>query len=211
MKIGTGRIGLGALGIGALVGVVTLAPIPGERAAAQVEAPAGESVPVFEVDGVHSSVVFGIKHMNLAYFFGRFNEMEGSFHLDPEDTINSYLTMTIKTASVDTGNEGRDKHVRSPDYFNTDVYPEATFNSTSVRKDGETLAVTGELAMNGKVKEITVPVQITGGGEIRNKNRAGFLCEFTFNRADLGYAWNPGALGEEVRMIISIEGIETDG
>lgn len=211
MRIHTKRIGLAAmLGIAVGVGAVTLAPIPGERAEAQVGVPVRQGVPVYAMDRVHSSVVFGIKHMDLAWFFGRFNDFEGAFNLDPNDVENSYLTMTIKTDSVDTGHDGRNEHVRSPDYFNTKVYPEATFNSTSVQRDGDRLSVTGELMMNGKVKAITVPVEITGSGERRGKMCLGFLCEFTFDRTDFGYGWNPAGLGEEVRMIVSMEGVKTE-
>ena len=206
MRIGTGRMGLAMLGVVVAAGVVTLAPLPPERGVARAQDDTG-NLPQFAVDGVHSSVVFGIKHLGVAYTFGRFNDVSGTFNLDPENLDQSYVSVTIQTDSVDTGNGNRDDHLRSGDFFNTKVFPEATFDSTSIVKKGDGFELTGEMTINGKPKTITVPLELVGQGMGMGKMRAGILAEFTISRSAFGISWRPEAPGDDVRMIVSLEGV----
>src|SRR5690606_12310475 len=99
------------------------------------------------------SVIYRIKHMDVAYHYGRFNEFAGTFLLNADSPADSSVEITIQTASIDSGNEGRDKHLRSPDFFNVEQFPTATFSSTSVRKTGDTTyEVTGDFTLNGTTK-----------------------------------------------------------
>jgi len=86
----------------------------------------------FKADAVHSSVVFKIKHLNIAYFYGRFNELAGSFRLDPNDASSSSFRFQLRTESIDTHNKLRDKHLLSPGFFDAKKRPTISFNSTQV-------------------------------------------------------------------------------
>src|SRR6185436_16496600 len=113
--------------------------------------------------------------------------------------------------NVDTGNAQRDGHLKSPDFFNAKQYPTITFKSTSV-KAGEsptTLAVTGDLTMHGVKKSITIPVELTGNGEFPpGVKRAGVEATLTVKLTDFEIKGMPGALSDEVKVIVSLEGMK---
>lgn len=167
------------------------------------------SAAAFTVDAAHSSAVFRIKHMDTAFFYGRFNKIAGAFKLDPENPSASELNVIIETASVDTGNKGRDEHIRSNDFFSASQFPQATFSSTSIERAGpDTYKVTGDLTVKGKSKSVTVEVKHTGSNTNRGgKQISGIESIFTINRSDFGIDYMPQGLGEEVKMMISLEGV----
>lgn len=203
----SGRAGLVLLGVVAAVGAVTLAPLPSHTGVAQAADEKGTKA--FQVDKVHSSTIFGIKHLGVGYTYGRFNTISGQFMIDPKNPAGGTVEITIKTESIDTGDEGRDKHLRGSDFFNVKVFPDATFKSTSLKSDGEAIEMTGDLTIHGVTKKITVPVEFVGeGADPWGNHRAGFHTEFTINRSDFGIAYMPEGLGEEVRMIVAIEGVQ---
>jgi polyisoprenoid-binding protein YceI len=204
------RITGAALGVAALATAATLfGPFPPTSTAdAQVEARRGTT---FAVDQVHSSVLFSVKYMNSSYFFGRFNEFSGSFLIDPDKPGASFIDITIDATSVDSGHDGRDGHLKGPDFFNTAQYKTATFKSTSAeRVDDDTLAITGNFTARGVTNEITVEVDLVGvtTDPRANKMRQGFMCKFTFDRLDYGISYGPQALSADTDMIISITGLE---
>ena len=164
----------------------------------------------YVVDQVHSSSVFRIKHANAAYFWGMFNAPGGSFVLDEGDLTKSSFTVEITVNNVMTGNEKRDAHLKSPDFFNAKQYPTITFKSTAVKKrDGNQLEVTGDLTMHGVTKSITAPVELTGKGEFpAGKVRAGIEATFTVKMTDFAMKGMPGALSDEVRVVVSLEGMK---
>lgn len=164
---------------------------------------------VYRIDSVHSSNVFRIKHLNVAYFYGRFNDLSGQFALNAAEPSQNRIEVTVKTASVDTNHEGRDRHLRSPDYFDADKYPEITFKSTGFKKTGEqTFDVTGELALHGVTKTITVPLEITGTGPgMRGEYRAGWETTFTIKRSEYGMTTMLEGLSDEVRLTVAVEGV----
>lgn len=168
----------------------------------------GVASKVFDLDAVHSSVVFRIKHMNVAHFFGRFNEIGGSFLLDPANPEASSVNITIKTESVDTANADRDRHLRSADFFSAREFPAITFKSTGVKKTGDTtFEVAGELTLRGTTRPITVTMENTGVGPGRRGGEVGGIyTEFTIKRADFGMNYMPQALGDEVRIYVGLEG-----
>jgi polyisoprenoid-binding protein YceI len=160
-----------------------------------------------EIDAVHSTVLFKIKHMNVGYNFGRFNELSGKVHFDADQPEQSSLEITIKTASVDTANAKRDQHLRGPDFFDAKQFPVMTFKSQSVKKTGDnTYSMTGELMAKGVKKTITVPVEHTGTGQGRGgKTLVGALSTFKIKRSDYGIDYMLGGLSDEVELIVSIE------
>ncbi len=162
----------------------------------------------FKVDAVHSSVVYSVKHMNVSMSFGRFNKIDGSFSLDPADPTKGRLEFTVPTDSIDTGNTARDGHLKGPDFFNAKQFPTITFKSKSVASAGpSTFDVKGDLTLHGVTKEVAVKVELTGTAPgMRGGKIAGILSEFTIKRSDFGMKNPVGPIGDDVRIIVSIEG-----
>lgn len=170
---------------------------------------APSSMATYKVDPVHSSNAFRVKHSDVAYFYGWFNKMGGTFEFDPSTNRLGSINISIDTTSVDTRNEDRDKHLRSADFFSAQEFPEATFRSTSIEERGDgVLRVTGDLTIRGTTKTITADVRLTGTGTGRSGPLAGFETDFTINRRDFGVNYGTDeALSNEVNVHISVEGI----
>jgi polyisoprenoid-binding protein YceI len=169
----------------------------------------GAAARSFTVDSGHSSVVFRVLHLNTAFFYGTFDKVSGSLNWDSANPANSSLEVVIDANSVDSNHPKRDEHLRSPDFFNAGEFPEITFKSKSFAKDGEKFSVTGELSFNGTTKEMTVPFEKTGEGKnMQGSAIVGGEAIFTLNRSEFGVKYGPGTLGEEVRVIVSIEAIQ---
>lgn len=173
----------------------------------------------YALDESHAGITFRINHMGFSYTYGRFNKMAGSFTLDPADPTKTTFKLTIDASSIDTGNKGRDDHLRNADFLNTSEYPLVTFESKSVeatQAEGKiVLMVTGDFTMHGVTKEITLPVQLLGqGAGMRGEERAGFLCETKLKRSDYGMDKmlagpdGKGGVGDEVDFAISFEGVK---
>ena len=165
-----------------------------------------------KVDRAHSNVGFEIRHL-VSTVTGSFKSFEGTIQLDKANPAQSAVEFTIDTASIDTGAENRDKHLRSEDFFDAEKHPKMIFKSKSIaKKSGDAYDVTGDFTMHGVTKEITIPVRFMGtakGG--RGNEIAGFKTAFTLNRKDYGIVWNrsldAGAvlLGDDVDVKINLE------
>ena len=170
------------------------------------------SVTPYEVDTAHSMILFRAKHNNVTYNYGRFNEFTGQIVMGATDASgrsDSMVEFEVKAASVDTGNEKRDQHLRSSDFFSAKQFPVITFKSTKVSAkegDGEVLAVTGDLELHGVKKSITVDVEITGRATGREgESLIGFESIFTIKRSEFGMTYGLGPVSDEIRLIVSIE------
>ncbi len=175
----------------------------------QEGSPTASAGVAYEVDPVHSALIFRIKHLNVAYFYGRFNEIEGTFVLDDADPARCEFDLRVKVASIDTNNADRDKHLKSADFFDFEHHPLITFKSRSVKKTGDnTLEVTGELTLRGVTKPLTVKVERTGCGPgMRGEQRCGWETTFEIRRSDFGMTALLGPVGDEVRLLVGIEGV----
>lgn len=162
----------------------------------------------YEIDTAHSMIIFRAKHNGITYNYGRFNEFTGEIAMG-EDVSKNMVTFEVKTASVDTGNEKRDQHLRSPDFFSAKQFPVITFKSTKVEmKEGKenVLEVTGDLELLGVKKSITVDVEITGRGKGRQGEALiGFQSVFTINRSEFGMTYGAGSVSDDIRLIVTIE------
>jgi polyisoprenoid-binding protein YceI len=163
----------------------------------------------YTVDNSHSSVIFRIKHLNVSYTYGRFNEISGTFLLDEADPTKSSVAIEIKTNSLDTNSADRDKHLKSPDFFNVKQFPTATFKSTSVKAaDAGKYEVTGDLTILGVTKPVTFTLTKTGEGDTPFKDhRLGFETNLTIKRSDFGMKFMPEMLEDNVWLLISVEGV----
>ena len=183
---------------------------------AQAPAPASPAVPLtgaWTIDPLHSNVSFAIKHMGLAMIRGRFDEFAGTITAGgtPE---KSSVQVTIKTASIDTDIAARDEHLRKPDFFDAEKYPEITFRSARVEKARDGFVAHGTLTMRGVSREIALP--FTLAGPIRHPRagtRFGVETSVRLNRQDYGLTYHEVldngalALANDVDIAISLEAV----
>lgn len=163
------------------------------------------------VDPDHSTVSFSVRHF-VTEVHGRFNDFSGSILYDPDQVENSRVEFIVQVASVDTGNEKRDNHLRSEDFFDVQRYPTMSFKSTRVRRKGpDTLEVTGDFTLHGVTRPLTTEVQVSGPIETFKGTTMGFQTGFTVNRGEYGVKFNQildtgfKVLGEEVKVKIAVE------
>jgi polyisoprenoid-binding protein YceI len=162
----------------------------------------------YAIDPVHSSVLFKVKHMGVANFYGRFNEIAGTIAYDEANPEKSSVSLEIQTGSVDTHASGRDDHLKSADFFNAAQFPTLSFASTSVEKSGgTTYEVRGDLTMLGVTKPVTLTVEKTGEGTHprSQKPMIGFEARATIARSEWGMEFMNGPLSDQVELIIALE------
>ncbi|NEV63133.1 YceI family protein [Thiorhodococcus minor] len=164
---------------------------------------------LIDTEGGHAFIQFRIKHLGYSWLYGRFDDFEGSFVYDPDDTKQSSIEVKIRTASLDSNHAERDKHLRGDDFLDVGRYPTASFKSTSYRETGFNKSVLeGELTLKGITKPITVEVRRIGNGpDPWGGYRRGFQGSTEFALKDFGIDYNLGPASRKVEMILSIEGI----
>ena len=166
-------------------------------------------------DPSHSSIGFTVRHLMISKVRGHFGTWSGTFDYDAEDPTRSRLDVRIDAASIATRDDKRDAHLRSPDFFDVEKYPELTFASTKIERDGgDDYVVTGDLTIHGVTRSVQLKVEGLGrtrdpwGGE-----RVGFSASTTINRKDFGLHWNVALetggvlVGEKVEIGIEIEAV----
>ncbi|MCS6830132.1 MAG: YceI family protein [Armatimonadota bacterium] len=161
----------------------------------------------YQIDPVHTSLVFRVKHMNTAYVYGMFREVKGTVIVDEANPARSSINIEVNADSVFTANEQRDNHLRSPDFFNTRQFPTITFRSTEVRRvNANTVQVRGNLTIRGITRPLTTSVTLTGKGKNpRGQDIIGFETTFTIRRSEFGIRYGLPGLGDEVRVTLSVE------
>jgi polyisoprenoid-binding protein YceI len=179
--------------------------------------PHAAAAATYQIDTTHSSVEFSIRHL-VAKTSGRFNDFTGTIEFDDQHPEKGSVSVSIKAASINTDNEDRDGHLRSPDFFDTEKYPEITFTGTVAEKTDDGFNVAGVLTMHGVAKDIVMPVEYLGTGPgMRGETRSGFYTEIKLNRKEYGIEWNKQLdqggliLGDEVTIRISIEAVISPG
>lgn len=203
------KLVLAASTFGALA---SLTPQQAAAPAAPKAAPAGR----YDVDNVHSAVMFKIRHLGTSNAYGRFNQVKGTLLLDGEKLSESVLKLEIDAKSIDTNDEtgvpdeakdARDKHLRGADFFNVEEFPTLEFESTQVvDQGGGKLEITGDLTMHGVTKRVTATGEYIGTNSgAMFGTIAGFEAKFVLNRLDFGMNYAPEALGTEVTVLVSIE------
>ena len=170
----------------------------------------------YTLDPSHTSFGFVARHAMVTKVRGSFQEFEGTIHVDAADPTKSSAEVTIQAASITTGNEQRDGHLKSNDFFDMETYPTITFRSTSIEAaDEQNYKVTGDLTIKGTTKPVTVDLEFTGAATDPFGNlRIGFEGSTTVNRKDWGVNWNApleagGVLvSEKVTLTIDISAIK---
>jgi polyisoprenoid-binding protein YceI len=160
----------------------------------------------YSVDPVHSSVSFQIEHFGISYVHGRFNKMKGEFTIDKDDPSKSSISLTIDADSVDTNNQQRDGHLKSPDFFNVKQFPTISFKSKSLKADKDGYEVTGDLTMHGETKEISF--KLNGGKqmEMKGQKRTGYWADLRLKRSDFGMKNMLEGIGDTVYISVGVEG-----
>ena len=165
----------------------------------------------YEIDTAHSMIIFRAKHNGVSYNYGRFNEFTGEIMINADAVIERTVEFEVKAASIDTGNEKRDQHLRSSDFFSAKQFPLITFKSTEVsEKEGkeDMLEVTGDLELHGVKKSITVDVEITGRAEGKDgESLIGFESTFTIKRSEFGMTYGMGGISDDIRITVSVEAV----
>ncbi|GIV19853.1 MAG: hypothetical protein KatS3mg023_1604 [Armatimonadota bacterium] len=161
----------------------------------------------YQIDPVHTSLVFRVKHMNTAYVYGMFRDVKGTVTVNEANPAQSSITIEVDANSVYTANEQRDNHLRSPDFFNTRQFPSITFRSTEVRRvNANTVQVKGNLTIRGVTRPITTNVTLTGKGKNQQgRDIIGFETTFTIRRSEFGIRYGLPGLGDDVRVTLSVE------
>lgn len=167
------------------------------------------------IDPVHSEVSFTVRHMMVSKVRGRFDKFEGTITTAP-DPLDSSVTATVDLGSVNTGNETRDGHIRSEDFFHVEKHPTMTFRSTAISPAGDYYLLDGELTLRGISRPVTFRLEANGfSPDPYGGLRVGFSATAEINRNDWNVSYNgpiPGAsagmiLSDKVTINLEIEGV----
>jgi polyisoprenoid-binding protein YceI len=177
----------------------------------------GFGTDVYHVDSQHTTVGFSIRHMVINNVKGSFKDFTGTIRYDGKDPLTIQAGGTIKVASIDTGIQGRDEHLRGPDFFHVSQYPDIVFQSERVEKQGNGYSLIGKFTMHGVTKEIALPFTVSGPVvDPWGKTRIGIEAGMTLNRQDYGIKWNKtldnGGLlvGDDVKIEINAEAAQLE-
>jgi polyisoprenoid-binding protein YceI len=166
-------------------------------------------------DTAHSHVGFTVRHMVVSKVRGSFDKFDAKLTI-ADDPLQSTVEATIDLASINTGDEGRDGHVKGGDFFDIEQFPTMEFKSTGIRPNGSDYFLDGDLTIKGITKPVTLELEFNGvtkdpwGG-----TRAGFSAEGEVNRGDYGISYNAvletgGVLiGEKLKVAIEIEAVKS--
>ncbi|ABK52303.1 YceI family protein [Acidothermus cellulolyticus 11B] len=178
-----------------------------------VETLPGYIAGTWTIDPVHSEVGFTVRHMMVSKVRGRFTKFDGQI-ITAENPLDSQVTATIDVASISTGDENRDNHLRSSDFLDVAHHPTMTYRSTGVRRDGDRFIVDGELTLRGVTRAVPLVVEVNGfGPDGYGGTRAGFSATAEINRRDFGVNWNAAldnggvVVGDKVTINLEIEAI----
>jgi polyisoprenoid-binding protein YceI len=178
----------------------------------------GAEVPVagtYVLDVAHSSIGFSVRHLMVSKTKGRFDDFAGTVTI-ADDPLDSSVAVEIQVASVDTRDETRDEHLRSPDFFDAEAFPTITYRSTSVTPAGRgTWTVEGELSVRGVSHAVPLTVSFEGGArDPWGGARVGFTAHAELDREAFGLTWNQALetggvlVGKQVKIDIEAEAIQ---
>jgi polyisoprenoid-binding protein YceI len=165
------------------------------------------------IDPVHSDVSFTVRHMVVSKVRGHFDRFSGEI-VTAENPLESRVTAEIELASINTGNEQRDAHIRSADFFEVETYPTMTYRSTGIRPDGDDLVVDGELTLKGVTRQVPLRLELGGfGPDAYGGTRVGFSATGEINRRDFAVNFNAAletggaVVSDKVTIHLEIEAV----
>jgi polyisoprenoid-binding protein YceI len=170
----------------------------------------------YTLDPAHTRLGFSARHAMVATVRGQFTDFTGTAHIDTANPAGSKVEVSIVANSISTGNEQRDGHLLSGDFFETEQFPDITFVSTDVSRDGDDWTITGDLTIKGVTKPISVPFEFTGSAQDPFGNvRVGFEGAATLLRKDWGLTWNAALetggvlVSDKIKLEFDISAIKT--
>jgi polyisoprenoid-binding protein YceI len=166
----------------------------------------------YEIDPAHSSINFTIKHLVISKVKGNFLQFSGTMMYDEKDITKSSVEVKIATASINTSNPDRDKHLKSTDFFDAEKYPEISFKSDKIIKKDNAYLALGKLNMHGISQKIEIPFTFTGPiKDPWGNTRYGIEGSSTINRQDWKVSWNKVMdnggvmIGNDVEIALNVE------
>lgn len=195
----------------------TAAPAPAAKptsGAASADSTLAASVGSYTIDTSHTQLVFRVNHFGTSNQFGLFTHTEGTFVIG-EDISKSSIELEVAANSVFTALKKRDDHLKGPDYFDAKQFPSITFSSESVRAVGPNkVLVAGSLSLHGVTKPLEITLEHGGSGAdpaaLGGAFRTGFNGSFQIKRSDFGIRYMPAALGDEIQVLVALEGTRND-
>ncbi|MGO9338385.1 MAG: YceI family protein [Terracidiphilus sp.] len=175
------------------------------------------TVTTWKLDPAHSHAEFKVKHMMISHVKGNFSGLTGTLLLDETDYTHSKAEVAIPVATINTSDPQRDGHLKSPDFFDAEKFPEITFKSTNIdSKGGTAYAVTGDLTMHGVTKPVTLAVEDVSepSKDPWGNHRIGLSATTKINRKDFGLTWNSALesggvlVGEDVSISLEVQFIK---
>jgi polyisoprenoid-binding protein YceI len=167
----------------------------------------------WSIDPVHSEVGFAARHMMVSKVRGKFRTFSGQI-VTGADPLDSSVTAEIDLASIDTGHDQRDAHIRSADFFEVEAYPTMTYRSTGVRRDGDGFILDGKLTLKGVTKDVPLALELNGfGPDPYGGTRAGFTATGEINRRDFGVNFSAvmetggAVVSDKVTLHLEIEAV----
>jgi polyisoprenoid-binding protein YceI len=172
----------------------------------------------WEIDPSHSEVLFSVKHAMVTTVRGHFNVISGQLNIDEANPTNSWVEAQADASSIDTRDERRDGHLKSPDFFDVQNYPTITFKSTKVEPAGDhEYNVYGDLTMHGVTKPVLFKAEYSGQTKDPFGNlRAGLSAKTKINREDWGLTWNAALeaggvlVSKDVNIEIDLSAVKKD-
>lgn len=166
---------------------------------------------VFKIDPTHSVIAFKVRHL-LGNAKGKFSKFNGTIDVDRDQADKSSVTVSIQVASIDTGIQKRDEHLRSEEFFNVERFPEITFKSRQVKRTGANAGeIIGDLTIHGVTRPITLRVELLGSSESAGKGPVRWrVTTAPIKRSEFGLGWSKGVeavsmIGNDVTTDIQIE------
>lgn len=168
------------------------------------------------IDPAHTLIEFSAKHMMFTTVRGRFQEFDGTLNLNEDDITKSFVEGTVNVASLTTGTDDRDAHLRSPDFFDVENYPTMSFKSTRIEPgDGNRFRLAGDLTIKDVTREIVFDATYEGPHQDPWGNqRYGFSGDATLNRKDFGLTWNVPLeaggwlVGDEIKIHVELQAVQ---
>ena len=162
----------------------------------------------YVIDAGHSAVTFETGHIGISRLPGQFREFSGNYIYFADNPGKNSVNLEIKVGSLDTNHGDRDKHLRSPDFFDAKQYPTITFKSTGYKGDADKGKLTGQLTMHGVTKEVTFDMVKTGEAKDPwGGYRQGFIASTQLMRSDFGITYFIPGVPDATDLKIFIEGI----
>ncbi len=173
---------------------------------------------IWNIDTAHSEIGFKIKHLVISTVSGKFSSFEGQLNGDPDNLAAASISFAADISSIHTGNDQRDGHLKSADFFDAEKFPQLSFVSTGIESTGgNEYKVTGNLTLKGATQPVTLNVEFGGiQNDLYGRTVAGFEIAGKINRQDFGLTWSAVTeaggvvVSDEVKLLINVELVKAD-